>query len=264
MNKLLREPLVHFLVLGALLFAAYAAVSKRTPAAPASEIVLSRGQVDALAAVFQRKWQRPPTAVERRHLLEGLVREEILYREGVALGLDRDDALIRRRVGQKVELLAEEAQLSGRAEDGELQAYLETHRARYEIEPRITFQQVPLATGTTGQAGSRRISSDPTPLPPRMDAAPVSSIAREFGESFALALSDGPRGVWQGPVSSAFGPHRVLVSEVVSARLPELTEVREAVERDWARERRIAAGDAMYQQLRRRYTVTIASPPGSS
>jgi hypothetical protein len=147
-------------------------VSKRTPAAPASDIVLSRAQVDALAAVFQRKWQRPPTPVERAHLLEGLVREEILYREGVALGLDRDDALIRRRVGQKVELLAEEAQLPRGSEDGELQAYLEAHRARYEIEPRLTFEQVPLAPGASRQPGSRRVSSDPTPLPPRMDAAP--------------------------------------------------------------------------------------------
>jgi hypothetical protein len=98
-----------------------------------------------------------------------------------------------------------------------------------------------------------------------MDATPLSSIAREFGESFAVALPNEPRGRWHGPVPSAFGRHLVLVSEIVAARTPALPEVREAVERDWARERRIAAGDAMYQQLRRRYTVSVESrPKGSS
>ncbi|MCE9657742.1 MAG: peptidyl-prolyl cis-trans isomerase [Burkholderiales bacterium] len=281
MKRLLREPLLHFLAIGALLFAVHALVPRAAPSS-GTVIVLTQGQMDAMASVFQRKWQRAPTPQERTHLLESLVREEILYREGVSLGLDRDDALIRRRVGQKVELLAEEAQQSSRPGDAELQAYFEANRSRFEVEPRVSFRQAFVDPGRPGRSPEReaarlltalsnegeaalaRHPGDPTPLAQQVDAVPLSQVARDFGEQFANALSGQPQGRWQGPVRSAFGLHIVFVSEQVPARMPPLAEVREAVERDWARDRRTTASDAMYRQLRQRYTVSIEPGPGGS
>src|SRR4051812_18263932 len=183
MKSLLHEPLLHFLVLGALLFAGYAALGKRAPpSSSATAIVLTPGQIESLVAVFERKWQRPPTTDERGALVENFVRDEILYREGIALGLDRDDAVVRRRVGQKVELLAEEAQAPGKVDDTDLQTYLEANRARFEVEPTISFRQAyldpqrrgrDLDRDTTrllirlrrsGDAAGRDVGGDPTLL----------------------------------------------------------------------------------------------------
>jgi hypothetical protein len=276
MTNLLREPLLHFLVLGALLFAGYAALAKRgQPPTSATAIVLTPGQVDSLVAVFERKWQRPPTSDERGALVEDFVRDEILYREGIALGLDRDDAVVRRRVGQKVELLAEDAQLPSKGDDAELQTYLDANRARFEVEPRVSFRQVyldpqrpgrDLDRDTTrlllrlrrsGDAAGRDVGGDPTQLAHEMRLAPLSVIARDFGADFASALMRQPQGEWLGPVQSTFGVHIVLVGQRIPARTPPLAEIRAAVEREWADDRRASASDAWYRQLRQRYTVSI-------
>jgi hypothetical protein len=277
MKSLLHEPLLHFLMLGALLFAGYAALGKRAPpSSSATAIVLTPGQIESLVAVFERKWQRPPTSDERGALVESFVRDEILYREGVALGLDRDDALVRRRVGQKVELLAEEAQEPSKVEDAELQAYLDANPARFEVEPRVSFRQAYLDPHRPGRdldretarlltrlrrGGNRDathdVAGDLTQLAQGMEVAPLSLIARDFGADFASALMKQPQGEWFGPVQSAFGVHIVLVAQRIPARLPPLAEIRDAVERDWARDHRASASDAWYRQLRRRYTVSI-------
>jgi len=284
MKNLFREPLLHFLLLGALLFAGYAAVADRgPPSSPGKSIVLTNGQIDSLAAVFERKWQRPPTPDERGQLVESFVRDEILYREGVALGLDRDDALVRRRVAQKVELLAEEARGRDAVGDVELQAYLDAHPARFEVEPRLSFRQAyveprpgrdldrdaahlltRLRRG--GQAIAASDFGDPTQLPRQMEGAPLSAVARDFGADFANALMKQPQGGWSGPVRSAFGVHLVFVDDRIPARMPTLAETRAAVERDWARDQRASASDAWYRQLRQRYTVSLepsrlAGPP---
>jgi hypothetical protein len=177
----------------------------------------------------------PTDAGRTRQLVESFVRDEILYREGVALGLDRDDALVRRRVAQKVELLAEEARGRDAVGDVELQAYLDTHPARFEVEPRLSFRQAyveprpgrdldrdaahlltRLRRG--GQAIAASDFGDPTQLPRQMEGAPLSAVARDFGADFANALMKQPQGGWSGPVRSAFGLHIVVVDDRIPAR----------------------------------------------
>jgi hypothetical protein len=271
MRRILREPLAHFLAIGALMFALYALVGDRSrdPAA----IVIGQGQIDAMTALFERTWRRAPTPEEVKTLIDGYVREEVLYREGVAMGLDRGDQLIRRRVGQKLEFLAESMNGVPEPSDVALQAYLDGHRERFASPVRVTFRQVYL--GTTADAGTTRLlaqlnklgDSDaaaemgrPTQLEARMELAPSTHIERVFGRQFAHALVTIPPGTWRGPLASDYGLHLVRVTKRVEARVPHFDEVREIVKREWLREALAAANEKYYQGLRARYAVRIDHP----
>jgi hypothetical protein len=205
------------------------------------------------------------------------VRDEILYRAGVALGLDRDDAVIKRRVRQKLDVLFEESVAQRPATDADLQTYLDAHPATFRKPAVVSFDQIyfgpdavtpqrleqartALARGadpaTLGQA---------TLLPARQDALPLDLIARDFGEEFAGQLAKAPVGEWSGPVTSGFGTHLVRVSAIEPAQSPALADVREAVAREWENERRQQAHAAALAKLREQYRVEIqaALPPVS-
>jgi hypothetical protein len=268
---LLREPLVHFLAIGALMFAVYALVSNRNR--DPGTIVVGQGQIDTMTAVFERTWQRAPTPDDVKGLIDGYVRDEVYYREGVSMGLDRNDALIQRRMRQKLEFLAESMNGVPEPSDPALQVYLDTHRQRYTSPARVTFRQVYL--GTEASADTARLlaqlnklgDSDaaagmgrPTQLDARMDLAPSADIERAFGRQFAQTLVAIPTGAWRGPVASTYGLHLVRVSERVQPHTPSLGEVRELVTRDWQRDEMAAANERYFESLRARYVVRIEYP----
>lgn len=270
MRRLLHEPLLHFLILGALLFGLYGWLHGGAAKA-ADEIVVTRGQLRSLQAQFERTRQRPPTAEERQELVDAWVREEIFYREGVAMGLDRDDPVVRRRVAQKLEFIAD---ASAPPTPAELQAWLDGHADRYRIEPRYTLTQVYLDATRHGDkldadvANLRRsldrggaADGDPTLLPPALDRATASQLARAFGQAFADAVASLPLDSWQGPVRSTFGVHLVRVSAIQPARAATLDEARAAVERDFAQERAARLDAERFRKLRTRYVVRIDATP---
>jgi len=268
MRRVLREPLLHFLALGAVLFGLYGWVNRGGFDAP-DEIVVSRGQVQSLATQFQRVWQRSPTRVELQSLIDEWVREEIYYREALAMGLDRDDPVVRRRMSQKVQFIVDSA-VPTAPTTAELQQWLDEHAADYGVEPRYDFRQVyfdpakhgariddVVATSLRQLTNGKASVGDPTMLPPTLHAD-ASEVARTFGRDFEVALRDGPVDTWYGPVRSGFGLHLVRVTTLEAARKPPLEEVREAVERDLLHARSQAAKDAYYDRLRGGYSVTVA------
>jgi parvulin-like peptidyl-prolyl cis-trans isomerase-like protein len=267
-RRILSEPLAHFLAIGALMFAVYALVADRSrdPAA----IVVGQSQIDAMSALFERTWRRTPTPGEVKALIDGYVREEVLYREGMAMGLDRGDQLIRRRVGQKVEFLAESMHGVPEPSDAALQAYLDGRRERFASPMRATFRQVYL--GTAAGADTARLlaqlnrlgDSDAaadmgraTQLDARMVLAPPADIERAFGRRFAQSLAAVPAGAWTGPIASDYGLHLVRVGERVDGRTPVLGEVRDIVQREWQREALAAANEKYYEGVRAKYAVRI-------
>ena len=279
LGKILREPLVHFLFLGLLLFVLFGVLSGRQGGSE-ERIVISQAMVDEIAQAFQATWQRPPSPSELQGLVDSRVREELVYREGLALHLDRDDPVIRRRVGQKLEVLAEESAVQQAADDAELQRYLQQNVDRYALPAEVAFTQVLFDPGRHGtqletdmQAGLQRLEAgdspeqvgDRTQLPTEVAATPVDLLARDFGDEFAQALPKLPVGQWSGPVVSGFGVHWVLVSNLTPGRPATLDEVRKAVERDWENDRRQQTKQAYYDQLRQRYDVIIdADLPGAA
>ncbi|WP_310387949.1 peptidylprolyl isomerase [Roseateles sp.] len=270
MRSLLQEPLLHFLILGGLLFGLYNVVQGGA-LKQGSEIVVSRGQVQSLQAQFQRVRQRPPTSEELKGLVDNWIREEIYYREGLEMGLDREDLIVRRRVSQKFEFIGDFA-TPVPPTAAALQAWLVAHSDKYQVEPRFALSQVFFDTARRGQkldtdvAAARRALDagktpvgDPTLLPPALNQTGATQVARIFGEEFVDALKALPPGTWQGPVRSSFGVHLVKLSTVQPGRLATLDEVRAAVERDLLLARATEANTARYTKLRARYNVRIDS-----
>lgn len=267
MNRIFREPLLHFLVLGAALFALYGWLNRAGFDAP-NEIVVSRGQVESLSAQFERVWQRAPTPQEKQGLIDGWVREEILYREGLAMGLDRDDPVVRRRISQKVQFIVEGTTAEAPSAE-ELQRWLDQHREDYRVESTYSLRQVYFDPTRHGERledtvaavrraleGGESVAGDPTLLPGAMSAG-AAEIARTFGGGFEHALRTVSIGSWQGPVRSGFGLHLVELTAREEARVPRLEEVRAAVERDLLHERTEAANTAFYDRLRANYAVRV-------
>jgi PPIC-type PPIASE domain len=274
MKRLLREPLVHFLVLGALLFAGYGLLN-RSGAPEPGRIVISQGQLAFMWESFTNTRQRPPTREEWGGLIRDRVREEVYYREALTLGLEKDDLIIRRRLQQKMAFLTDDVAARAQPTDDELNAYLQAHTEKFRVEPRFTFRQVYLNPAKHGESlahdaaqllaqlnqfGSKSDISalgDSLMLDNRFDALPIGEVARLFGEKFATSLGGLSLRRWQGPVESAYGLHLVFVSERQEGRAPTLADVREDVRRDWDDARRLKANEKSYQELLKRYTVTI-------
>jgi len=274
LKQILKEPLLHFLLLGSALFVAYGMLQK--PGGDGSnEIVVSAGEIEHLAASFAKTWQRPPTPQEMAGLVKARVREEVYYKEAMALGLDKDDTVIRRRLRQKMEFIADDIVAQSEPTDTELTAYMQAHPDSFRIEPRITFSQVYLNPEKHGKNLARdseqllvkltRLGDsadanklgDPLMLENTFTALPTSEIAKQFGTAFAAKLSELSPGQWHGPIQSGYGLHLVRISQRVDAHLPPLAEVRELVRREWDNTRRLQANEKFYQQLLQHYTVTI-------
>ncbi len=216
-RRILHEPLLHFLLLGALLFWLYGVLNRGALDAP-DEIVVDRARVENIAAQFQRTWRRQPTTEELQGLIDALVREEVLYREGLALRLDRDDPVVRRRVAQKLTAMAD-AQSTADVGEAELLAWLAAHQDDYRIEPRYDLRQVFFDPTRRGQRldadvaaaraalarGSREAVGDATMLPNALEAAPASEVERVFGQDFSRAVAALPVGGWQGPMRRGTG-----------------------------------------------------------
>lgn len=275
MLSLFKEPLVHFLAIGAALFI-YFHVSGGGSAGPGStRIVVTGGQIAHLEAGFARTWQRPPTEEELKNLLDEWVKEEIAVREAMAAGLDRDDTVIRRRLRQKLEFLADEAADATPPTDEELKALFASNAEAFRAEPRLAFRQVFVSRDKRGAAAEAdakglldRLNAagpaarldefgDATLLPGEVGLSALRDIDRQFGDGFAERLEAVEPGRWVGPIRSGYGLHLVLVRERIEARTPDFAVVRPVLEREFVAERRKQQLTAMYDRLLAKYTVTI-------
>jgi hypothetical protein len=269
--KLLRDPLLHFLLIGAVIFGLFRLAGADENPAP-GEIIVSAGQTASLKAIFSRTWQRQPTAKEMKALVEDYIRDEVLYREGIVMGLDRDDVVIRRRIRQKVEFVAD---LTADAEptDAELKTFVADHPVWFRAEPRFSFSHVYFGSGPKAaelernlgglNAGSLDAAKAGKPFMAGFDFKDLarSQVVQTFGENFTAWIDRADAGVWKGPVTSAYGVHLVRVSERVETREPPFDEVREAARREWLHRRKLEANDAFYAKLRSRYVIKIEDAP---
>lgn len=280
MKRILTEPLVHFLLIGALLFVGFALLQSDDQSMETT-IVVTDGDIKILKADFERTWQRPPRETELEGLIEEKIREEIAYREGLALGLDRDDPYIRRRLRMKLELMLEDISTQRSPADEELQKFLNENREKFRQEPRYSLSQVYLNPAQRRETleedaeellerlnrGGHQVDlgqiGDSIMLPRDFPLSPASVINRQFGSDFTNQLSDLATGTWQGPIRSGYGIHLVLIDERVEGRDPELEEIRSLVEREYELVMRKELKEKIYANLREKYTVEI-EPPAST
>lgn len=273
LRRLLREPLVHFLLLGGALFAIFGRGGTELSGSE-RQIVVSRADISRLAAAFSQTWHRPPDGDELQAQINDYIREEVLYRAALALGLDKDDMIIRRRLRQKMEFTFEDTVPP--PQEAELRAYFAAHADKFRSQPLISFRQVfvSLRRGPTGESDALEIltqlvsaapgasnEGDTLLLGEGFDETPVDRIASLFGDDFAGALAEAPTGRWIGPLRSSYGLHLVLITARQSAAVPPFDQVRTAVEREWSAEHRAAALAAQYKALLASYRVTVERLP---
>lgn len=271
--RVVREPLVHVLVLGVLLFALHRFVA---PPAASREIVVPGDALAGLRDDFRRRTGRMPSATDEQALVDAWVDDEILVREGLALGLDRGDAIVRRRLIQKMELLLENTETVPPPTDAELEAFLAAHAARYASPPRVSFTHVFVSSQRAGD----RATSEAEALRAQLDAGTDPSalgdpflrgrdfrlhsqaeLASIFGPGFAAEVMALPAATWSAPLRSAFGVHLVRVSEKRAGTAPDLASVREQVEREWRVERHATLDREARARLRTRYVVRVDGAP---
>ena len=278
LKRFLREPLVHFLFLGALLFLFFQWKGGGS-GVTSNRIVITHSQIEQLAVGFARTWQKPPTEAELKGIIDEYVKDEVATREAVAMGLDRDDVIIRRRLRQKLEFIAEDTIASVPPTDADLNAWLTKHPEAFQSDPQVAFRQVYVSQqkhGASMHADAEKLLArlkaagsnasiehlgDPTMLPAEQPLAPLFDTARSFGDDFAKALMNAEPGQWTGPVESAFGLHLVLVSKKVPASQQSLSAIRPQVEREVLLERKKKELQALYDRLLEKYTVKIESLP---
>jgi len=279
LGRVIKEPLLHFLLIGLALFGLFAVLNKDS-AGPANRIEITRADIEQLQLLFQRQWHRPPTPDELQALVDGRIREEVFYREALALGLDRDDTIVRRRLAQKLDFLVADSAVPPQPDEAALAAYFENNRERYREPARLSFVHVYFSSdrrgaraaaeaeavlkrlrATKGMSRNAPALGDRFMLGYDYAAKGTDELARDFGQAFADAIEKLPVGEWSGPVASGYGIHLVYVSAREEAHIPPLAKVRERVAADWLTDQRKAANERVYQRLRARYEITVADMP---
>jgi len=280
MKRLLREPLVHFLLLGALLFGVYAYTERgRGGIEPSKQIQLTVDDLAQLALLFQAQWQRQPAPEEFGRLVENKVQEEVLYREGIAMGLDKDDTIVKRRMAQKMQFLAEDVAAAHPPSTEELKSWFDKHRDKFALPSRVSFRHLYFSPDRRGVRAREDAASALAKLAgqpedsklalsladPFMfqdyyrDRAP-DYLGKEFGPQFALAVAKLPTGSWQGPIESGFGWHLVFVDTLIPGRVPAFEEIEPDVKTAWLAEQKTLAWDKAYKDMRAKYTVLLPAP----
>lgn len=275
MKKFLAEPLLHFLLIGALLFVLFEVL--RSPGDVSDKrIVITQSDVEALQANFARTWQRPPTMQELQRLIEEKVRGEIAYREAVAMGLDVNDAYVKQRMKAKLEFMLEDISTLDQPTDQELADYLAQHPEKFRREAQVSFVQVYLGEQPSEQEAARVLAQlteagadaeletygKSIMLPLAVTASPLSVVDRRFGSGFTAQLEGFPVGQWQGPVVSSYGYHLVQVNGRIAAMDPPLEAVRREVTRELVAERIKTVKETTYAGLREQYEVIIETDEG--
>jgi peptidyl-prolyl cis-trans isomerase C len=282
-KRWLREPLLHFLVIGAVLFGLYAYVNRgRNGIDPSREIVVSLDDLRQMDLYFQTQWHRQPTPAEFQSMVEDKVREEVLYREGLAMGLDKDDEIVKRRMAQKMQFLSEDVAAAHEPTTGELKAYFEKNQDTFTLPSRYSFRHVyfsPDKRGTSAQQDAAKALikiagqpvdstqaaglGDPFMFQDYYGDRTPESIAKEFGPPFAVALEKLKPGSWQGPVESGYGWHLVFITAVTPGRVPAFEEIEPDVKTAWLANQKQQAWQNAYKEMRAKYTVLLPAPPAN-
>jgi parvulin-like peptidyl-prolyl isomerase len=235
--------------------------------------VVSAGRIEQLASIFAKTWQRPPTPQELKGLIDDYVIEEVYYRKAVALGIDKNDTMIRRRMRQKMEFLSDDVAGLAEPSDEELKAYLAANESKFRTEPVYTFRQIFFnpekhpgdpqayvqARAEILSAGGK-IEGDQTLLPAYFAEVPGRAVDNTFGTGFANQLDALALGQWAGPLASGIGLHLIRLESRVPGRLPDLKAIRPLVQREWANQKRLDLRQKFNAGLLKDYKVVIDWP----
>jgi peptidyl-prolyl cis-trans isomerase C len=281
LKRWLREPLLHFLFIGIAVFAVYGYMHRGRGGVESSrQIVLSLDELQQMEMYFDSQWHRQPTPAEFQAMVEDKVREEVLYREGLAMGLDKDDTIVKRRMAQKMQFLAEDVAAAHEPSTAELGAWFEKNSNKFALPGRYSFRHLYFSpdkrgknaqddaakalTKIAGQPEDSKLAvslADPFMFQDYYGDRAPEALAKEFGPQFAVALEKLKPGSWQGPVESGYGWHLVYIDTVIPGRIPAFEEIEPDVKTAWLAEQKQQAWQKAYQEMRAKYSVLLPAPP---
>jgi len=274
--KFFREPLVQFFFIGMFIYGAYALYGVQDEGFEDNTIVVDSARIRAFVIAWESRWNRAPTERELNGLINQFVREDILYREAIAMGLDKDDPITRRRMAQKLEFLTKDIARLKEPAEGELERYFEEKKDRFQAPDLITFSLVFIdpekrgdatlddaalllaelqAAGPPGSStldkGDRFMLQNYYPQKTELD------VRKLFGSGFATAVMQLEQGQWHGPVLSGYGVHLVYVDALVKAPPPVLEDVRKVVFQNWQADQQEKFNETFFENLKSRYEIVI-------
>lgn len=263
-----REPLLHFVVLGVLIFGVDRYLNNGERAFTPETIYVGPDDVARLASVFEERWGRTPSAEERAELIDDFVREEILYREALSLGLDDGDTIVRRRLAQKLAFVSQDNAANEGPTDAELRTWFDANKDVYTVSPRYTFLQVFFEAESEARVALDGLRASPnpatasgtgdeSPVPLQFSEANEAGLREQFGAAFVDRIAEAEPGNWTGPIASKHGFHVVFLRQRIDGYAPEFSDVRGVVESDWLAEQSKSVNPAYYDEVRGKYDVVF-------
>jgi hypothetical protein len=278
LKKWYKEPLFHFLIIGAMIFILFSIVNKEEDTGAGNKIVVTAAEIQRFSDNWSKKWNRPPTETELKGLIDSYIKEEVYYREALALGLDQDDTVLRRRLMQKMEFLSNDLAELNQPDETALNKYFLDNQEKYEIPPRISFTHIYFSLDKRGEKALEDAKSVLARLtvmraPERGDSFMLQydfvqetpfEVERLFGKRFAEQLFKSEISTWKGPIESGYGFHLVRISEKVDPQMPELSSVIDKVRTDLMFEQRQRVNKEIYEKFKERYEIVIEDLPKQS
>jgi hypothetical protein len=278
MKKLYKEPLIHFLIIGAMIFVLFSLLNKDEIDLSGNKIVVTAADIEWLIANWSKKWNRPPTEAELEGLVDSYIKEEVYYREALALGLDQDDTVLRRRLMQKMEFLSNDIAELNQPDESALNKYFLDNHEKYELPARVSFTHIYFS----GDKRGAKVVEDAESILSGLDAIRAPELGdsfmmqydfvqetpfeveRLFGKDFTEQLFKSEIKTWQGPIGSGYGLHLVRISEKVESRIPELALVIDKVRTDFMFEQRQRVNKEIYEKFKERYEIVVEDMPKQS
>jgi hypothetical protein len=273
-----KEPLLHFLIIGAVIFVVFSIVNKDEIDISGNKIVVTAAEAERLSDNWSKKWNRPPTETELQGLVESYIKEEVYYREALALGLDKNDTILRRRLMQKMEFLSNDLAELNQPDESALNKYFLDNQEKYKLPARVSFTHIYFSLDKRGAKAfedAKNLLSQLNDLsaPEKGDSFMLQydfnqetpfEVARLFGTGFAEQLFTLETNTWQGPIESGYGLHLVRISEKIDSRTPELASVIEKVRTDLMFEQRKKMNKEIYERFKERYEIVVKDLPKQS
>jgi hypothetical protein len=273
-----KEPLLHFLIIGALIFIFFSIVNTDEAVTTGNKIVVSTADMERLSNNWSKKLNRPPTKTELKGLVDSYIKEEIYYREALALGLDQNDTILRRRLMQKMEFLSNDLAELNTPDENVLNKFFLDNRKKYKLPARVSFTHIYFSLDKRGAKAVEDAKSVLSGLnasrAPEMgdtfmlqyDFAQETpfEVERLFGKRFTEELFRAEINAWQGPIDSGYGLHLVRISEKIDSRMPELASVIDKVRTDWMFEQRQKMNKEIYERFKARYEIVVEDMPKQS
>ncbi len=278
MKKFYKEPLLHFLIIGVLIFTLFSIVNKEEDIVSGNKIVVSTADIQRLSSNWAKKWNRPPTENELQGLVDSYIREEVYYREALALGLDKNDTILRRRLMQKMEFLSNDLAALNKPDETELNAFFLDNQEKYELPARVSFTHIYFSLDKRGakvvEDAKSVLSGLDLPRAPELGDSFMMQydfvketpfeVERLFGKVFANQLFTLETNTWLGPIESGYGLHLVRISEKIDSSIQELALVIDKVRTDLMFERRQKMNKEIYEKFKERYEIVVDDIPKQS